>query len=192
MYRWLYPFHLVHTHPFFLFLALTPALHRMGNNPNSLCPRCTEREESHTHSIFYCRFSQTTLDYINKLINLNYTFRPPFRISIKDILTATSFRTHDGVKPEILQTLIEVFLRHPNFCRRKAFHGDGYDKISELSNFKGNLLSRFNKLKDMSVELGSKESFLRKWNSLLNTNGTLNIQFNYPWKLLMVLSHRSA
>ena len=83
-------------------------------------------------------------------------------------------RTHDGVKPEILQTPIEVFLRQANFCRRKASYGDGYDKISELSNFKGNLLSRFNKLKDMSVELGSKESFLRKWNSLLNTNGTMN------------------
>ena len=88
--------------------------------------------------------------------------------------------THDGVKLEILQTLIEVFLRHVNFCRRKAFYGDGYDKISELSNFKGNLVSGFNKLKDMPVELGSKESFLRKWNSLLNTNGTLNIQFNCP------------
>ena len=164
----------------------------MGNNPNSLCPRCTEREESHPHFIFHCRLSQTTLDYINKLINLNYTFRTPFRISIKGILMATSSRTHDGIKLEILQILIEVFLRHVNFCRRKAFYGDGYDKISELSNFKGSRLSRLNKLKDMSVELGSKESFLRKWNSLLNTNGTLNIQFNYPWKLLMVLSHRSA
>ena len=152
---------------------------------------CRKRRTS-PHFIFYCRLSQTTLDFINKLINLNYTFRSPFRISIKDILTATSFRTYDGVKPEILQTLIEVFARHINFCRRKTFYGDGYDKISELSNFKGNLFSRFNKLKDMSVELGSKESFLRKWNSLLNTNGTLNIQFNYPWKLLMVLSHRSA
>ena len=88
--------------------------------------------------------------------------------------------THNGVKLEILQTLIEVFLRHVNFCRRKAFSGNGYDKISKLSNFKGNLVSRFNKLKDMSVKLGFKESFLRKWNSLLNTNGTLNIQFNCP------------
>ena len=92
----------------------------------------------------------------------------------------TSSPTHNGVKLEILQTLIEVFLRHVNFCRRKAFSGNGYDKISKLSNFKGNLVSRFNKLKDMSVKLGFKESFLRKWNSPLNTNGTLNIQFNCP------------
>ena len=82
----------------------------MGNNPNSLRPRCKEREESHPHFIFHCRISQTTLDYINKLINLNYTLRTPFRISIKDILMATSSRTHDGVKPEILQTLTDVFL----------------------------------------------------------------------------------
>ena len=147
----------------------------MGNNPNSLCPRCKEQEESHPHFIFQCRLSKTTLDFINKLINLNYTFRNPFRISIKDILMATSPHTHDGVKLEILQTLIEVFLRHIIFCRRKAFYGDGYEKIQELTNFKGNLVSRFNKLRDMSVELGSKEYFLRKWNSLLSTNSTLNI-----------------
>ena len=154
----------------------------MGNNltNNSLCPRCKDQEESHPHFIFHCRLSQTTLDFINKLINLNYTFRTPFRISIKDILMATSPHTHDGVKLEILQTLIEVFLRHFIFCRREAFCGDGYEKIKELSNFKGKIVSRFNKLRDMSVELGSKESFLRKWNSLLNINVTLNIQFNCP------------
>ena len=136
---------------------LNYALDSMVNNPNSPCPRCKEREESHPQFTVHCRLSQTTLDYINKLINLNYTFRTPFRISIKGILMATSSRTHDGIKLEILQILIEVFLRHVNFCRRKAFYGDGYDKISELSNLKGNLVSCFNKLKDMSVELGSKE-----------------------------------
>ena len=129
----------------------------MGNNANSLCPRCKEQEESHPHFIFHCRLSQTTLDFINKLINLNYTFRTPFRISIKDI-----------------------FLRHIIFCWRKAFYGDGYEKIQELSNFTGNLVSRFNKLTDLSDELGSRESFLRKWNSLLNISDTLNIQFNCP------------
>ena len=78
------------------------------------------------------------------------------------------------------------------FLSKESFLWRWYDKISELSNFKGNLVSGFNKLKDMPVELGSKESFLRKWNSLWNTNGTLNIQFNCPWKLSMVHSHRSA
>ena len=152
----------------------------MGNNPTCLCPRCKEQEKSHSHFVFHRRLSKTTLDFINKLINLNYTFRTPFRISIKNILMATSPHTHDGVKLESLQTLIEIFLRHIIFCRRKAFYGDGYEKIQELTNFKGNLDSRFNKLRDMSIELGSKQSFLRKWNSLLNTSGTLNIRFTCP------------
>ena len=161
-------------------LPLNPALHRMGTNLDSLCPRCKERDESHPHFIFLCRLSQTTLDFINKLINLNYTLRTLFKISIKDILMATSSHTHDCLKLEILQKLIEVLLRHITFFQRKAFFGDGYDKIQELSNFKGKLVSYFKKLRAISVQLGSKESFLRKWNSLLNTNATLNIQFNCP------------
>ena len=157
-------------------LPLTPALHRMGNNLSSLCPRCKEREESHPHFIFHYRLSQTTLAFINKLINLNYTFWTPFKFSIKDIIIATSPHTHNGVKLEILQALTEVFHRHIIFCRRKAFYEDGYDKIQELSNFKGNLVSHY-----MSVELDSKESFLRKWNSLLNNILLygLNLQTSY-------------
>ena len=58
---------------------------------------------------------------------------------------ATSPHTHDGVKLEIVQTPLEVFLKHI-FCRRKAFYGDSYEKIQELSDFKGNLVSRFIKL----------------------------------------------
>ena len=152
----------------------------MGTNPNFLCSRCKEQEEFHSHFTFHRRLSQFTLDFINKLINLNYTFRTPFRISIKEILMATSSHTHDGVRLEILQTLMEDFLRHVTFCQGKAFYGDGYDKIQELSNFKRNLISHFKKLRAIFAELGSKESFLRKWNSLLNTDGTLNIQFNCP------------
>ena len=86
-------------------LPLNPALHRMGTNLDSLCPRCKEREESHPHFIFLCRLSQITLDLINKLINLNYTLRTLFKISIKDILMETSSHTNDCVKLEILQTL---------------------------------------------------------------------------------------
>ena len=78
-------------------LPLNPALYRMGTNPDSLCPRCKEREESYPHFIFHCRLSRITLDFINKLINLDYTFRTPFKISVKDILMATSSHTHDGV-----------------------------------------------------------------------------------------------
>ena len=55
---------------------------------------------------------------------------------------------------------------------------DGYDKINGLSNFKCNLDSCFNKLRDTADELGSKKTFLRTWNSILNNNGNLNIQFN--------------
>ena len=91
-----------------------------------------------------------------------------------------SSQTQDNAKLEILPTLTEVYLRHLSFCRRKAFYEDGYNKIHELSNYKGNLISRFIKLKDISIEMGLKDSFLGKWNSLLNSNGTLNIQFNYP------------
>ena len=40
--------------------------------------------------------------------------------------------THDGVKLEILPTLIEAFPRHLSFCRRKAFYEDGYNKTKEL------------------------------------------------------------
>ena len=86
--------------------------------------------------------------------------------------------THKDIKLEILATLIEVFLRHLSFCKRKAFYEDGYNKINELSNYKGNLNSRFNALRDKAIELSSKESFLTKWKLLLSRNESLNIQFN--------------
>ena len=56
----------------------------------------------------------------------------------------TYSRTHDEVKLETLSTLIEVFLTHLSFCRRKAFHEDEYDKIHGLANNRGNLISSFN------------------------------------------------
>ena len=73
-----------------------------------------------------------------------------------------SCNTHEYVKLEILPTLIEVFLRHLSFCRKKSFYEDGYNKINELSNYKGNLISRFNTLWDKAIELDSKESLLKK------------------------------
>ena len=149
----------------------------MGNLPNTLCPRCKESDETHSHFIFQCKLSQTTLNFINELINRNYNFQFPFKICIKDILMGNSSHSHDDVKLEILPILIEVFLRHLSFCWRKAFYEDGYNKIHELSNYKGNLISRFNVLREMSTELGSKKSFLRKWNSLLNINETLDLKF---------------
>ena len=55
---------------------------------------------------------------------------------------------------------------------------DGYDKINELSKFECNLDSCFNKLRDTADDLDSKKTFLRTWNSILNNNGNLNMQFN--------------
>ena len=121
-------------------LPLNPAIHRMGNSSTPICPRCKEYDETHPHFLFRCKLSQTTLNFINKLINLNYTLQSPFRISIKDIIMGNSTYSHDGVKLEILPTLIEVFLRHLYFCRRKAFYEDDYSKINELTNYKGNLV----------------------------------------------------
>ena len=42
-------------------LPLNPAIHRMGNAPNILCPRCKEQEESQPYFIFYCKLSKITL-----------------------------------------------------------------------------------------------------------------------------------
>ena len=78
-----------------------------------------------------------------------------------------------GVQSEILPTFLEVFPRHLSYCRRKAFHDDGYYRVHEL-----NLVSRFNKLRDTATELSLKETFLKTWNSLSNNNGNLDIQFN--------------
>ena len=39
--------------------------------------------ESHLHFIFYCNMSKTVLDFISGLINLNYTFNTPFKVSPK-------------------------------------------------------------------------------------------------------------
>ena len=64
-----------------------------------------------------------------------------------------------------------------SYCRRKAFN-EVYDKINEFSNFKHNLVFRFNKLQDIATELGSKDTFLRIQNSLLNYNRSLNMKFN--------------
>ena len=83
---------------------------------------------------------------------------------------------------KILPALLEVFLRHLSYCRRKAFN-EAYDKINEFSNFKNNLFSRFNKPQDNDTELGSKDTFLRTWNSLLNYDQSLNIQFDWFFSL---------
>ena len=88
-----------------------------------------------------------------------------------------SSQSHDGIHLKTLPTLLEVFLRHLSYWRRKTFN-KAYDKINEFSDFKYNLISRFSKLQNTATELSSKNTFLRTWNSLLNYNQSLNIQFN--------------
>ena len=96
----------------------------------------------------------------------------------------TSSQLHDEIHLKILPTLLQLFLRYFSYCRRKAFN-EAYDKINEFSNFKYNLVSRFNNLQDTAIELGSKNTFWRTWNSLLNLIKALicNIQFNWFFSL---------
>ena len=80
-----------------------------------------------------------------KLLKINFKY-------IK-LLSKPSPRSHDGIHSKIVPTLLEVFLRHLFHCRTKAFN-ETYDKNNEFSNFKCNLVSRFNKLQDTAGEIG--------------------------------------
>ena len=51
-------------------------------------------------------------------------------------------------------------------------------RCKELFNFNCNFVSCFNQLKETATELGSKETLLMTWNSLLSNNVNLNIPFN--------------
>ena len=136
-----------------------PPVHRMGNATNILYPRCEEREESDPRFIIYWRLSKTTLDFTSELIHLNCPFNIPFKISLKAIIMGPSSQFHDGIQLEILPRLLEVFLRHLPYCRRKAFHDNEYDKINELFNFKCNLVSRFNNLRILLLNWAQKKLF---------------------------------
>ena len=49
--------------------------------------------------------------------------------------------------------------------------------MNEFLYFKCLLASRISKLRDTAIELGSKYTFLKAWNSLLNNDGSLNYSF---------------
>ena len=49
----------------FSFLPLNPAIYRIGNAPNILCPRC---KEVSPHYIANCKLSKVILDFISELI----------------------------------------------------------------------------------------------------------------------------
>ena len=56
--------------------------------------------------------------------------------------------------------MVYIYKFYQNF--RSDSHAsleDGYDKINELSNFKCNLVSCFDKLKDTANEISSKKLF---------------------------------
>ena len=126
---------------------------------------------------FYCKIFKINLDYSELQ-----------KVSLKAITMGIWSQSHDGIHFKILPTLLEVFLRHLSYCLGKAFN-EGYDKINEFSSFKCNLVSRFNKFQDTVTELSSKDTFLRTWNSLLNYNWSLNMQFNY---FLYVMSQSNS
>ena len=94
--------------------------------------------------------------------NLNYT-------KLKAITMGTSSKLHYGIHLKIPPKLLEVFLRHLSYCCRKNFN-DAYNTI--------NLVSQFNRIQDTATELGSKDTFLRTWNSLQASDKSLNVQFN--------------
>ena len=87
-----------------------------------------------------------------------------------------SSQFHDRVHLKIILTILEVFLSNISYYRRKAFYEDGYKEVIKLPSF--NLASCINKLRNTAIELGSKDTFLKSWDTLLSNNGCLNIQFN--------------
>ena len=91
-------------------LPLNPAIHRLGNTPNIMCPRCKEQKESQPYFIFCCKLSRITLDFISELINLKYAFNIPFRITLKTIIMEISSQFHDGIQLNILPTLSSEIL----------------------------------------------------------------------------------
>ena len=91
-------------------LPLNPAIHRMRNTANTLCPRCKEQKESQSYFINYCKLSKITLDFISELINLKYAFNIPFKITLKTIIMGTSSELHDGIQINILPTLSSEIL----------------------------------------------------------------------------------
>ena len=95
-------------------------LYKMGNAPNILHPRFKEWEESHSHFIFFCKLSKTTLDFISELMNLNYSFNIPSKVTLKASIMVTSSHFHDGASLKILPTHFKVFFRDLFYCHRQA------------------------------------------------------------------------
>ena len=60
----------------------------MGFTPNILWSTCKE-QGSQPYFIFHCKFSKITLEFISELVNLQYAFNIPFKITLKTIIMGT-------------------------------------------------------------------------------------------------------
>ena len=78
-------------------LPLNLAIYRVGNSPNSLCPRLQMSFIPILYSIVRC----IKLPYISELVNRNYNFKTLFKISLKAIIMETSSQFYDGVYLQI-------------------------------------------------------------------------------------------
>ena len=109
----IHSFHLIYIYP--LSISLNPAIHRMDNSQNFLCPRCREQDESYPCFIFHWNLSKATQNFISGLINLNYIFNTPFKVNPKAKALVNGgfiFQFHDGLHFKTLPTLLEVFFTH--------------------------------------------------------------------------------
>ena len=77
-----------------------------------------------------------------------------------------TFQSDDGLHSKIFPTFLEFF--------PQALYKDGYDKINELSYFKCSPASRIKKIRDTAMELGTKYTFFKTWNSHVSNNDSLN------------------
>ena len=105
--------------------------------------------------------------HVRGLINLNYTFNILFKVNAEaKVITNEVFilQFHYGIHSEIHPTLRNIF---------QAFYKDEYDRINELSYLMQYCFTCC-KLRDTAIELGSKYTFFKTWNSLLNSNGSVN------------------
>ena len=87
-------------------LPLNTAMHRMGNTPNILCPRCKEQKEPQPYFILYCKLSKIILGFISELINLKYAFNITFKITQKTIIMGTSSQFQLNILPTLSSKIL--------------------------------------------------------------------------------------
>ena len=91
------------------------------------------------------------------------------------------FQFHDGIRSKILPTVLEMFFRH-------------FIKMNMTEQMNSHLLnavwySRINKLRYTAIELGSKYTFFKTWNSFRNNIDSLNYSLS-NWLFLSLKNLR--